>query len=159
MNEVIKLYNDDGCVLKEASSNDYESWSSTRTLGPTERREQYRNLETYNINMNKENIDNQVSEMLEYTAILTNEIIEEAKNYTHEEERMFIRGAAWMLYRLVKNRGQRHVYVPHDMSLDEAIQHCEEVLPLAETSQCAREHIQLKEWLIELRNYRNNNKK
>jgi len=109
--------------------------------------------------MNKENIDNQVSEMLEYTAILTNEIIEEAKNYTHEEERMFIRGAAWMLYRLVKNRGQRHVYVPHDMSLDEAIQHCEEVLPLAETSQCAREHIQLKEWLIELRNYRNNNKK
>lgn len=28
MNEVRKLYNDDGCVLKEASSNDYESWSS-----------------------------------------------------------------------------------------------------------------------------------
>ena len=54
--------------------------------------------------MNKENIDNQVSEMLEYTAILTNEIIEEAKNYTPEEERMFIKGAAWMLYRLVKNR-------------------------------------------------------
>lgn len=109
--------------------------------------------------MNKENIDNQVSEMLEYTAILTNEIIEEAKNYTPEEERMFIKGAAWMLYRLVKNRGQRHVYVPHDMSLDEAIQHCEEVLPLAETSQCAREHMQLREWLIELRNYRNSNKK
>ena len=44
MNEVIKLYNDDGCVLKYASSNDYESWSSARTLGPTERREEYRNL-------------------------------------------------------------------------------------------------------------------
>lgn len=44
MNEVRKLYNDDGCVLKEASSNDYESWSSARTLGPTERREEYRNL-------------------------------------------------------------------------------------------------------------------
>lgn len=25
MNEVRKLYNNDGCVLKEASSNDYES--------------------------------------------------------------------------------------------------------------------------------------
>ncbi len=108
--------------------------------------------------MSKENIDNQVSEMLEYTAILTDEIIEESKNYTPEEERMFIRGAAWMLYRLVKNRGQRHVYVPRDMSLDEAIQHCEEVLPLAETSQCAREHVQLRNWLIELKNYRNNNK-
>ena len=38
MNEVRKLYNDDGCVLKEASSNDYGSWNSARTLGPMERR-------------------------------------------------------------------------------------------------------------------------
>lgn len=44
MNEVRKLYNDDGCVLKEASSNDYESWSSARTLGPMERRKEHRNL-------------------------------------------------------------------------------------------------------------------
>lgn len=43
MNEVRKLYNDDGCVLKEAS-RDYESWSSARTLGPMERRKEYRNL-------------------------------------------------------------------------------------------------------------------
>lgn len=106
--------------------------------------------------MDKKNIDIKVSDMLEYTAILTDEIIQEAKKYSPEEERMFIRGAAWMLYRLVKNRGQRHVYLPKDMSLDEAIQYCEEVLPIAETSQCAREHIQLREWLIELKNYRNN---
>lgn len=106
--------------------------------------------------MDKESIDNKVSEMLEYTAILTDEIIEEAKKYPPNEERMFIKGAAWMLYRLVKNRGQRHIYVPHNMSLDEAIQHCEEVLPLAETSQCAQEHMQLRDWLIELKNYRNN---
>lgn len=44
MNEVRKLYNDDGCVLKEASSNDYGSWNSARTLGPMERRKEYRNL-------------------------------------------------------------------------------------------------------------------
>lgn len=44
MNEVRKLYNNDGCVLKEVSSNDYESWSSARTLGSTERRKEYRNL-------------------------------------------------------------------------------------------------------------------
>lgn len=53
MNEVRKLYNDDGCVLKEASSNDYESWSSARTLGPMERRKEYRNL-CYNLNMSGE---------------------------------------------------------------------------------------------------------
>ena len=49
MNEVRKLYNDDGCVLKEASSNDYESWSSARTLGPMERRKK---TETYVIILN-----------------------------------------------------------------------------------------------------------
>lgn len=49
MNEVRKLYNDDGCVLKEASSNDYESWSSARTLGPTE---EGNNTETYVIILN-----------------------------------------------------------------------------------------------------------
>lgn len=105
--------------------------------------------------MEKEKIDNKISEMLEYTAILTNEIIEEAKHYSPADERMFIRGAAWMLYRLVKNRGQRHTYIESDMSLDEAIQHCNDVLPLAETSQCAKEHMQLRDWLIELKNYRN----
>lgn len=44
MNEVRKLYNDDGCVLEEASGNDYESWSPARTPGSTERRKEYRNL-------------------------------------------------------------------------------------------------------------------
>ena len=44
MNEVRKLYNDDGCVLKEASSNDYESWSSARTLDSMERREEYKKM-------------------------------------------------------------------------------------------------------------------
>lgn len=104
--------------------------------------------------MDTEQIDNVVSNMLEWTAILTNEIISESEKYSKEEQRMFIRGAAWMLYRLVKNRGQRHVYIEKDMSLDEAIKHCEEVLPIAETAQCAREHIQLRDWLTELKQYR-----
>lgn len=102
----------------------------------------------------KENLDEIVSSMLEYTAILTKDIINEAQKYKPEEERIFIKGAAWMLYHLVKNRGQRHTYIESDMSLDEAIEHCEKVLPLAETSQCAREHIQLRDWLIELKQYR-----
>lgn len=41
MNEVRKLYNDDGCVL-QGSPNDYESWSSARALGPMERKEEYK---------------------------------------------------------------------------------------------------------------------
>lgn len=43
------------------------------------------------------------------------------------------------------------------MSLDEAIQHCTDVLPIAETAQCAKEHIQLREWLLELKQYRERN--
>ena len=102
----------------------------------------------------KEELDNTISDMLEWTSILTHEIIEEAGKYRPEQEKMFIRGAAWMLYRLVKNRGQRHVYIEKDMNLDEAIRHCEEVLPIAESSQCAKEHIQLRNWLVELKKYR-----
>lgn len=79
--------------------------------------------------MNKEQLDNIISDMLQYTSILTNEIIQEASKYNIEQEKMFIKGAAWMLYRLVQNRGQRHIYIQKDMSLDEAIKHCEDVLP------------------------------
>ncbi len=43
MNEVRKLYNDDGCVL-QGSPNDYESWSSARALGPMERKEEYKKM-------------------------------------------------------------------------------------------------------------------
>ena len=42
------------------------------------------------------------------------------------------------------------------MTLEEAIKHCEEVLPIAETSQCAKEHMQLRDWLIELKQYKEN---
>lgn len=109
--------------------------------------------------MKKEEINNIISDMLGWASILTTEIISESEKYSKEEQRMFIKGAAWMLYRLVQNRGQRHIYIEQDMSLDEAIKHCEEVLPIAETSQCAKEHIQLREWLIELKQYRENNNK
>ena len=104
----------------------------------------------------KENLDEIVSTMLEYTAVITQDVINEASKYKPEEERVFIKGAAWMLYHLVKNRGQRHIYIEADMSLEEAIQHCTEVLPLAETAQCAREHVQLRDWLTELKQYREN---
>lgn len=106
----------------------------------------------------KEQLDNIVSDMLEWVSILTNEVIEEAKKYPSEQEAIFVKGAAWMLYRLVRNQGQRRTYINKDMDLDEAIKHCEEVIPLAESGQCAKEHIQLRNWLIELKNYRNKGK-
>ena len=101
-------------------------------------------------------IDSIISSMLEWVSILTDELISESEKYPKEEQRAFIKGAAWMLYRLVKNRGQRHVYIEKDMTLEEAIKHCEEVLPIAETSQCAKEHLQLRDWLIELKQYKEN---
>lgn len=39
------------------------------------------------------------------------------------------------------------------MTLEEAINHCNEVAN-SECSECAREHRQLGEWLVELRSYR-----
>ena len=101
-------------------------------------------------------INDTISSVLKWTSILTDEIISESEKYSKEEQAIFIKGAAWMLYRLVKNRGQRHVYIEKNMSLDEAIKHCEEVLPIAETSQCAKEHMQLRDWLIELKQYKEN---
>ena len=101
-------------------------------------------------------IDETISSMLEWVSVLTDELISESEKYPKEEQNTFIKGAAWMLYRLVKNRGQRHVYIEKDMSLEEAIRHCEEVLPIAETAQCAREHLQLRDWLIELKQYKEN---
>lgn len=44
MNEVRKLYNNDGCVLKENHSNVYESFSSAKTPDLMEKREEHRNL-------------------------------------------------------------------------------------------------------------------
>lgn len=40
------------------------------------------------------------------------------------------------------------------MTLEEAIQHCEEVSQNCENEQCALDHKQLKEWLLELKQYR-----
>lgn len=40
------------------------------------------------------------------------------------------------------------------MTLDEAIRHCEEVSASCNDNKCGLEHNQLKEWLIELKEYR-----
>ena len=40
------------------------------------------------------------------------------------------------------------------MSIDEAIQHCEEMALCTKNSECGEEHRQLEEWLIELKRLR-----
>ena len=42
------------------------------------------------------------------------------------------------------------------MTLDEAIQHCEDVAAINTCADCASEHKQLAAWLKELKNYREN---
>ena len=44
------------------------------------------------------------------------------------------------------------------MTLDEAILHCDDVSRECTNSQCSLDHIQLREWLIELKQYRELNK-
>ena len=46
----------------------------------------------------------------------------------------------------------------NDMALEDAIKHLEEVIPTMECSPCKDEHIQLLEWLKELKELRNENK-
>lgn len=41
------------------------------------------------------------------------------------------------------------------MTLNEAIQHCDEQAKTCDIKECANEHAQLRDWLIELREYRN----
>lgn len=43
------------------------------------------------------------------------------------------------------------------MSLEEAIKHLDDVIKNMECSECKNEHIQLREWLLELQNYKNGN--
>lgn len=40
------------------------------------------------------------------------------------------------------------------MTLDEAIQHCEEVSRDCNNAQCSMDHMQLRQWLLELKRYR-----
>lgn len=42
-----------------------------------------------------------------------------------------------------------------NMTLDEAIEHCDEVVQKEDCSKCAKEHEQLKEWLEELKELKN----
>lgn len=44
------------------------------------------------------------------------------------------------------------------MTLDEAIQHCDEVAVTCENKECALDHLQLSNWLNELKDYRENDR-
>ena len=44
------------------------------------------------------------------------------------------------------------------MTLEDAIKHCEEIARTCENEKCSIEHNQLKEWLIELKMYREKGK-
>ena len=43
------------------------------------------------------------------------------------------------------------------MTLDEAIQHCDDVYHTCTNKQCSLDHLQLKNWLIELKELREKN--
>lgn len=66
---------------------------------------------------------------------------------------IWLEGAAWMYYALMTKRPQT-AYKTGQLTLESAIKHCEDVLPLCENDEVREEHIQLRDWLKELKELR-----
>lgn len=91
--------------------------------------------------------------------LVSDQVIAEAKekypegcdvDCEREYYEIWLEGAAWMYYALMMKRPNT-AYKTGQLTLDDAIKHCEEVLPLCENDEVREEHIQLGNWLKELR--------
>lgn len=91
--------------------------------------------------------------------LVSDQVIAEAKekypegcdvDCEREYYEIWLEGAAWMYYALMMKRPST-AYKTGQLTLDDAIKHCEEVLPLCENDEVREEHIQLGNWLKELK--------
>lgn len=91
--------------------------------------------------------------------LVSDQVIAEAKkkypegcdvDCEREYYEIWLEGAAWMYYSLMMKRPST-AYKTGQLTLDDAIKHCEEVLPLCENDEVREEHIQLGNWLKELK--------
>ncbi len=91
--------------------------------------------------------------------LVSDQVIAEAKekypegcDIDNEKEyyEIWLEGAAWMYYALMMKRPNT-AYKSGQLTLDDAIKHCEEILPLCENDIVREEHIQLGNWLKELK--------
>lgn len=68
-------------------------------------------------------------------------------------KKAWLEGAAYIYYALMTKKRDT-AYPCGVLALDDAIQHCKDVLPLCETDEVRAEHIQLGKWLEELKDLR-----
>ena len=68
-------------------------------------------------------------------------------------KKAWLEGAAYVYYALMTKKKETS-YHCGVLTLDDAIQHCKDVLPLCETDEVRAEHVQLGKWLKELKDLR-----
>lgn len=88
--------------------------------------------------------------------LVSDQVIQEAKKrypLHPEQQKIWLDGAAYVYYALMTKKKET-AYPCGVLTLDDAIQHCDDVLPLCETEEVKAEHIQLGKWLKELKELR-----
>jgi len=88
--------------------------------------------------------------------LISDQVIQVAeKNYPNNPnmKKAWLEGAAYVYYALMTKKKETS-YHCGILTLDDAIQHCKDVLPLCETDEVRAEHIQLGKWLEELKDLR-----
>lgn len=88
--------------------------------------------------------------------LVSDQVIQAAEeNYPNNPgmKKAWLEGAAYVYYALMTKKKET-AYPCGVLTLDDAIQHCDDVLPLCETEEVKAEHIQLGKWLKELKKLR-----
>lgn len=96
-----------------------------------------------------------IKETFKELSLLADDLIEHAKKETSSKEEYdaFMRGAAFLFYKVCKSEDKQFKQTYERNTLDGAIQHCKDLLPFMSVAE-QKDHIQLIEWLQELQEYR-----
>lgn len=116
---------------------------------------------------NKHQVDKEIDKSVELLAkkirVSNVEIIEAATNYecvnkSTPSGEAFKAGVAWLYYLIIDRVGRHYFsnssYKLGQLTLDDAINHCDDMMSIMESDDVKKEHQQLKQWLIELKNRR-----
>ena len=97
-----------------------------------------------------------ISDDLSDFDLISDQVIQAAEEkYPNNPDmkKAWLEGAAYVYYALMTKKRDT-AYPCGVLTLDDAIQHCKDVLPLCETDEVRAEHIQLGKWLEELKDLR-----
>ena len=97
-----------------------------------------------------------ISDDLSDFDLVSDQVIQVAEeNYPNNPnmKKAWLEGAAYVYYALMTKKKETS-YHCGVLTLDDAIQHCKDVLPLCETDEVRAEHVQLGKWLEELKDLR-----